>query len=125
MIPQVGGFQGCYPDNHRNDWRCARAVRKRPLRVPDCPLWGGGVWLGEPSFPGGDGAERLFTFPGLGGLDTTLPCYKGTVGSGDLVLQCCTAGGTGQWDCFSTLPHYRVAGSGSRSLHCRTATASG
>ena len=27
MIPQVGGFQGCYPDNHRNNWRCARAVR--------------------------------------------------------------------------------------------------
>ena len=42
MIPQVGGFRGCYPDNHRNSWRCARtvralcprcarAVRKRPL----------------------------------------------------------------------------------------------
>ena len=30
MIPQVGGFQGCYLDNHRNNWRCARAVRKRP-----------------------------------------------------------------------------------------------
>ena len=27
MIPQVGGFQGCYLDNHRNNWRCARAVR--------------------------------------------------------------------------------------------------
>ena len=26
MIPQVGGFQGCYLDNHRNNWRCARAV---------------------------------------------------------------------------------------------------
>ena len=26
----MGGFQGCYPDNHRNNWRCARAVRKRP-----------------------------------------------------------------------------------------------
>ena len=33
MIPQVGGFQGCYLDNHRNNWRCARAVRKRPLSV--------------------------------------------------------------------------------------------
>ena len=22
MIPQVGGFQGCYLDNHRNNWRC-------------------------------------------------------------------------------------------------------
>ena len=42
MIPQGGGFQGCYLDNHRNNWRCARAVhalcprcaravRKRPL----------------------------------------------------------------------------------------------
>ena len=31
MIPQVRGFQGCYLDNHRNNWRCARAVRKRPL----------------------------------------------------------------------------------------------
>ena len=27
MIPQVRGFQGCYLDNHRNNWRCARAVR--------------------------------------------------------------------------------------------------
>ena len=26
MIPQVRGFQGCYLDNHRNNWRCARAV---------------------------------------------------------------------------------------------------
>ena len=33
MIPQVGGFQGCYLDNHRNNWRCARAVRKRPLSL--------------------------------------------------------------------------------------------
>ena len=32
MIPQVRGFQGCYLDNHRNNWRCARAVRKRPLK---------------------------------------------------------------------------------------------
>ena len=34
MIPQVGGFQGCYLDNHRNNWRCARAVRKRPFCIP-------------------------------------------------------------------------------------------
>ena len=27
MIPQVRGFQGCCLDNHRNNWRCARAVR--------------------------------------------------------------------------------------------------
>ena len=27
MIPQVGGFRGCYLDNHRNNWRCARTVR--------------------------------------------------------------------------------------------------
>ena len=33
MIPQVCGFQGCYLDNHRNNWRCARAVRKRPQRT--------------------------------------------------------------------------------------------
>ena len=33
MIPQVRGFQGCYLDNHRNNWRCARAVRKRPQSV--------------------------------------------------------------------------------------------
>ena len=31
MIPQVSGFQGCYLDDHRNNWRCARAVQKRPL----------------------------------------------------------------------------------------------
>ena len=34
MIPQVGGFQGCYLDNHRNNWRCARAVRKRLYQEP-------------------------------------------------------------------------------------------
>ena len=34
MIPQVRGFQGCYLDNHRNNGRCARAVRKRPVRHP-------------------------------------------------------------------------------------------
>ena len=28
-----GGFQGCYLDNHRNTWRCARAVRKRPHTI--------------------------------------------------------------------------------------------
>ena len=28
VIPQVRGFQGCYLDNHRNNWRCARAVRE-------------------------------------------------------------------------------------------------
>ena len=27
----VGGFQGCSWDEQRNDWRYARAVRKRPL----------------------------------------------------------------------------------------------
>ena len=26
-----GGLQGCSRDEHRNDWRCARAVRQRPL----------------------------------------------------------------------------------------------
>ena len=39
MIPQVGGFQGCHLDNHRNNWRCARAVRalceNAPLVVRD------------------------------------------------------------------------------------------
>ena len=35
MIPQVGGFQGCYLDNHRNNWCCACAVRKRPLEGPN------------------------------------------------------------------------------------------
>ena len=41
MIPQVGGFQGCYLDNHRDNWRRARAVRKRPHRqnqaMATCP----------------------------------------------------------------------------------------
>ena len=35
MIPQVGGFQGCYLDNHRNNWRCARAV---PTLCENAPL---------------------------------------------------------------------------------------
>ena len=35
MIPQVGGFQGCYLDNHRNNWRCARAV---PALCENAPL---------------------------------------------------------------------------------------
>ena len=29
----VGGFQGCSRDEHRNNGRCARAVRQRPPRV--------------------------------------------------------------------------------------------
>ena len=35
MIPQVGGFQGCYLDNHHNNWRCARAV---PALCENAPL---------------------------------------------------------------------------------------
>ena len=51
MIRQVGGFQGCYLDNHRNNWRCARAVRKRPLSRPGrlveaSPHWAGALWYG-------------------------------------------------------------------------------
>ena len=45
MIPQVRGFQGCYLDNHRNNWRCARAVpalcarcAKTPPLKPSRPL---------------------------------------------------------------------------------------
>ena len=37
MIPQVGGFQGCYPDNHRNNWRCARAVPALCARCAKTP----------------------------------------------------------------------------------------
>ena len=43
MILQVGGFQGCYLDNHRNNWRCACAV---PALCENAPykaarrLWG-------------------------------------------------------------------------------------
>ena len=33
MLLEVAGFQGCYRGKHRNNWRCARAVRKRPHRV--------------------------------------------------------------------------------------------
>ena len=44
MIPQVGGFQGCYLDNHRNNWRCARAVCalcENAPKVPELtPRWG-------------------------------------------------------------------------------------
>ena len=29
-----GGFQGCSRDEHRHNWRCARAVRKRPPPPP-------------------------------------------------------------------------------------------
>ena len=35
MIPQVGGFQGCYLDNHRNNWRCARAVHALCENAPN------------------------------------------------------------------------------------------
>ena len=35
----AGGFQGCYLDNHRNNWRYARAVRKRPLCVRMAGRW--------------------------------------------------------------------------------------
>ena len=42
MIPQVGGFQGCYLDTHCNNWRCARAVRalceNAPIVIHKMPL---------------------------------------------------------------------------------------
>ena len=31
------GFRGCYLDNHRNNWRCARAVRALCENAPLCP----------------------------------------------------------------------------------------
>ena len=31
MLLEVASFQGCYRGKHCNNWRCARAVRKRPL----------------------------------------------------------------------------------------------
>ena len=34
MIPQVGRFQGCYLDHHRNNWRCVRAVPALCENVP-------------------------------------------------------------------------------------------
>ena len=34
MIPQAGGFQGCYLDTHRNNWRCVRAVRALCKNAP-------------------------------------------------------------------------------------------
>ena len=37
MIPQVGGFRGCYPDNHRNSWRCARTVHALCPRCAKTP----------------------------------------------------------------------------------------
>ena len=42
MIPQVGGFQGCYLDNHRNNWRCARAV---PALCENAPMGSGPLCL--------------------------------------------------------------------------------
>ena len=50
MIPQVRGFQGCYLDNHRNNWRCARAVPALCETAPlDLGTWGvrGGVRGGD------------------------------------------------------------------------------
>ena len=38
MIPQVHGFQGCYLDNHRNNWGCARAVPALCENAPYGPL---------------------------------------------------------------------------------------
>ena len=34
-MTMVGGFQGCSRDKQRNNWLCARAVRKCPLKF----LW--------------------------------------------------------------------------------------
>ena len=55
MIPQVGGFQGCYLDNHRNNWRCARAV---PALCENAP------YRAEPAPPPGISALPL-PLPGL------------------------------------------------------------
>ena len=38
MLLEVAGFQGYYRGKHRNNWRCARAVQKRPLNPAfQCP----------------------------------------------------------------------------------------
>ena len=34
MLLEVAGFQGFYRGKHHNNWRCARAVRKRPHKAP-------------------------------------------------------------------------------------------
>ena len=68
MIPQVGGFRGCYPDNHRNNWRCARTVGAlcpRCAKTPptQCPR---DVQLPDPRSP------RTAARP----LVTTAPVYE-------------------------------------------------
>ena len=35
MLLEVAGFQGCYWGKHRNNWRCARAVRALCENAPD------------------------------------------------------------------------------------------
>ena len=56
MIPQVRGFQGCYLDNHRNDWRCARAVPALCENAPKVRSFGvffgtKNCWLPDPPPP--------------------------------------------------------------------------
>ena len=80
MIPQVGGFQGCYLDNHRNNWRCARCAKTPPQTPPEMCTRGrlGGClnigWVGASKSPltrlplvnevrvppGGGGGRRAF-----------------------------------------------------------------
>ena len=60
MHDSVGGFQGCYLDNHRNNWRCARTVRALCPRCAKTPPWGG-WWrwrLAQFVFLGGCGGRR-------------------------------------------------------------------
>ena len=57
----MGGFQGCSQDKQRNNWRCARAVRKRPPRegqsvqhccpptIPLHKMWGFSSWQVYPA----------------------------------------------------------------------------
>ena len=63
MIPQVRGFQGCYLDNHRNNWRCARAARALCENAPY--VCGQRLWIYVGSAHATEVFHHLFTDPDL------------------------------------------------------------
>ena len=74
MIPQVRGFQGCYLDNHRNNWLCARAV---PALCPRCAKTPPKGLLPPPALR-----------PPMGGAPASGPCLFPRAASGVLCAVC-------------------------------------
>ena len=68
MLLEVAGFQGCYRGKHRNNWRCARAVR---ALCENAPL---DYWIGEFGSPNSKGVSKGCAWGLFGGNIVKVAC---------------------------------------------------